>query len=66
MGNKDGYFGAWMFGIYAKQELDSLSQLTGGVSNTGSAQASLLQKLTSLYTMIQGLIKDGYVNSNVA
>ena len=21
MGNKDGYFGAWMFGIYAKQEL---------------------------------------------
>lgn len=66
MGNKDGYFGAWMFGIYAKQELDSLAQLTDGVSNTGSAQASLVQKLTSMYAMIQGLIKNGYVNSNVA
>jgi raffinose/stachyose/melibiose transport system substrate-binding protein len=66
MGNQDGYFGAWMFAIYLKQELNSLSQLTEGVANVGSAQAGLVQKLTAMYTMVQGLIKDGYVNSNVA
>ena len=36
-----------MFGIYAKQELNSLAQLTSGVSNIGTAQAALVAKLTS-------------------
>jgi len=65
MGNQDGYFGAWMFAIYEKQQLDALSQLTQGVANVGSARAKLYASLTKLYTMLQGLIKGGYVNSNV-
>ena len=39
MGNQDGYFGAWMFAIYEKQILNSISQLTQGVANVGSSQA---------------------------
>jgi multiple sugar transport system substrate-binding protein len=65
MGNKDGYFGAWMFAIYEKQQLNTLSQLTEGVAGKGNDEAKLLKSLTTMYTMFQGLIKDGYVNSNV-
>jgi raffinose/stachyose/melibiose transport system substrate-binding protein len=65
MGNQDGYFGAWMFAIYEKQMLNSISQLTQGVANVGGAQAKLLASLKTMYTMFQGLIKKGYVNSNV-
>ena len=36
MGNKDGYFGAWMFAIYEKQELNSLTQLTEGIAGKGN------------------------------
>jgi raffinose/stachyose/melibiose transport system substrate-binding protein len=66
MGNQDGYFGAWMFAIYFKQELNSLSQLTRGIANDGNAQAEMLKMLTKLYALDQSLVKDGYVNSNVA
>jgi raffinose/stachyose/melibiose transport system substrate-binding protein len=66
MGNKDGDFGAWMFAIYEKQMLNSLSQLTEGVANKGNAQAKLLSSLGTMYTMFQGLISKGYINSNVA
>ena len=38
MGNKDGYFGAWMFAIYEKQQLDSLTQLTEGVAGKSGAE----------------------------
>lgn len=65
MGNQDGYFGAWMFAIYEKQILNSISQLTQGVANVGSSQARLLASLKTMYTMLQNLIKSGYVNSNV-
>jgi raffinose/stachyose/melibiose transport system substrate-binding protein len=65
MGNKDGYFGAWMFAIYEKQELNTLSQLTQGVAGKGNDETKLLASLKTMYTMFQGLIKDGYVNSNV-
>ena len=65
MGNQDGYFGAWMFAIYEKQLLNSVSQLTQGVANVGSSQSKLLSSLKEMYTMLQGLIKSGYVNSNV-
>ncbi|MDA8291681.1 MAG: extracellular solute-binding protein [Actinomycetota bacterium] len=66
MGNQDGYFGAWMFAIYMKQELNSLSQVTKGIANQGNAQSIFESKLKSLYTMMQALVKDGYVNSNVS
>ena len=65
MGNQDGYFGAWMFAIYEKQLLNSVAQLTQGVANVGSSQAKLLSSLKTMYTMLSGLIKCGYVNSNV-
>jgi hypothetical protein len=65
MGNQDGYFGAWMFAIYEKQELNTLSQLTEGVAGKGNAETKMLASLKTMYTMFQGLIKDGYVNSNV-
>ena len=66
MGNAGGDFGAWMFAIYEKQLLNSISQLTKGVANVGSNRAALLASLTKMYTMFQNLIKSGYVNSNVA
>jgi len=65
MGNQDGYFGAWMFAIYEKQILNSISQLTQGVANVGSSQAQLLSSLKTMYTMFANLISSGYVNSNV-
>jgi multiple sugar transport system substrate-binding protein len=65
MGNKDGYFGAWMFAIYEKQQLNKLTQLTDGIAGKGNDETKLLASLKTMYTMMQGLIKDGYVNSNV-
>jgi raffinose/stachyose/melibiose transport system substrate-binding protein len=65
MGNKDGYFGAWMFAIYEKQMLNTVSQLTEGVAGKGTAETKLMASLKSMYTSFQGLIKSGYVNSNV-
>lgn len=66
MGNKAGDFGAWMFAIYEKQMLDSISQLSAGVANEGNGQAKLMSSLNTMYTMFQGLMKKGYLNSNVA
>ena len=66
MGNKAGDFGAWMFAIYEKQALNSISELTQGVANKGNAQAKLLASLDKMYTMFQGLMSKGYINSNVA
>ncbi len=65
MGNKDGDFGAWMFAIYEKQMLNSISQLTEGVAGKGNDETKLMASLKSMYTSFQGLIKSGYVNSNV-
>ncbi len=66
MGNAGGDFGAWMFAIYEKQALNSISQLTQGVANVGTARKALLASLTKMYTMFHALIASGYVNSNVA
>ena len=67
MGNKDGYFGAWMFSIYAKQELDSLEQLKSAFGDTGSFNMDQLGGvLLKLYTMMQDLVQKGYLNTDVA
>lgn len=66
MGNQDGYFGAWMFAIYLKQELNSLGTLKSAVAGNSSAQATLNTDLKNMYTMLQELIKKGYVNSSVS
>jgi multiple sugar transport system substrate-binding protein len=67
MGNKDGYFGAWMFSIYAKQELDSLDQIKSAIGNTGSFRMDQLDSvLHKLYALLQDLVQKGYLNSDVA
>ncbi len=67
MGNKDGFFGAWMFSIFAKQALGSLGDLTSAVANTDpAAQAKLKSVLRDFYTAMQDLKKKGYLNPDVA
>ncbi|MBW4023104.1 MAG: extracellular solute-binding protein [Proteobacteria bacterium] len=67
MGNSDGYFGAWMFAIYLKQELNSLGELKDAVGNTGSFKLAQLDTLLqNMYGMMQNLMAKGYVNTDVA
>jgi raffinose/stachyose/melibiose transport system substrate-binding protein len=67
MGNSDGYFGAWMFAIYARQELNSLADLKSAIGNTGSySLADLDTLLGKMYGMMQDLMAKGYLNSDVA
>ena len=67
MGNKDGYFGAWMFAIYLTQELNSLDELKAAIGNTGGfTMAQLDGLLHNLYAMMQNLVQQGYMNSDVA
>lgn len=67
MGNKDGYFGAWMFAIYLTQELDSLDQLKSAIADTpGFTLKQLDGLLHNLYAMMQTLVQKGYLNTSVA
>ena len=67
MGNKDGYFGAWMFAIFAKQALNSLNELTQTIgSNATVSQSQMGKILQNLYTAMQYLVKKGYVNPDVS
>jgi ABC-type glycerol-3-phosphate transport system substrate-binding protein len=67
MGNSDGYFGAWMFAIYAKQELDSLGDLKSAISGTGAYKMAQFDTvLHNLYGLMQDLMAKGYVNTDVA
>jgi ABC-type glycerol-3-phosphate transport system substrate-binding protein len=67
MGNSDGYFGAWMFAIYARQELNSLGELKSAIGGTpGFTMAQLDTVLGKMYGMMQDLMAKGYVNSDVA
>jgi len=65
MGNKEGYWGGWLFSMFEKQQLNSISQLTQAIANQGNARSKFFSSLTKFYTMFQGLIKEGYVNSNI-
>ncbi len=67
MGNKDGYFGAWMFAIYLTQELNSLDEIKAAIGNTGGfSMAQFDELLRNLYAMMQTLMQKGYLNSDVA
>ncbi len=67
MGNKDGYFGAWMFAIYLTQELNSLQEIKAAIGNTGGfSMAQFDGLLRNLYAMMQTLVQKGYLNSDVA
>jgi len=65
MGNKEGYWGGWLFSMLEKQQFNSISQLTQAISDQGNAQAKFFTSLKKFYTMFQGLIKAGYINSNI-
>ena len=67
MGNKDGYFGAWMFAIYMTQQLNSLDEIKSAIANTGSfSTAQFDDLLRNLYTAMQDLVQKGYLNSDIA
>jgi hypothetical protein len=68
MGNKDGFFGAWMFSIFAKQALDSIPELQSAVSDSSTdiSKSKVGASLRELYTAMQEMVKKGYVNPNVS
>ncbi len=67
MGNKDGYFGAWMFAIYMTQQLNSLEEIKSAIGNTGGfTMAQFDDLLRNLYTAMQDLVQKGYLNSDIA
>jgi raffinose/stachyose/melibiose transport system substrate-binding protein len=67
MGNKDGFFGAWMFSIFAKQALGSLTDIEAAIGNTDpAAQPKLSKILLDFYTAMQDLKNKGYLNANVS
>ena len=67
MGNKDGWFGAWLFSIYALQELDSLDQIKSAIGDTGDFHmAQFDEVLRKVYTMMADMVQKGYINTDVA
>ena len=67
MGNKDGYFGAWMVSIYLTQELNSLDEIKSAIGNTGGfTMAQLDDLLRNLYAAMQDLVQKGYLNADIA
>ena len=67
MGNKDGYFGAWMFSIYLTQELNSLDEIKSAIGNTGGfTMAQFDDLLRNLYTAMQDLVQKDYLNSDIS
>jgi multiple sugar transport system substrate-binding protein len=67
MGNKDGYFGAWMFAIYLTQELNSLDEIKSAIGNTGTfTMAQFDGLLRNLYSMMQDLVQKDYLNSDIS
>ena len=67
MGNKDGYFGAWMFSIYLRQELNSVDEIKSAIGNTGGFTMTQFDGLLrNLYAAMQDLVQKGYLNSDIA
>jgi raffinose/stachyose/melibiose transport system substrate-binding protein len=67
MGNKDGFFGAWMFSIFARQALDSVDDLKSAIGGTGTlADSRVGPVLQKLYSAMQDLVAKGYVNPDVS
>lgn len=67
MGNKDGFFGAWMVAIFGKQMLNSTKDITQAIAQKGNfANSKFGKTLNAVYGMIQNLVSNGYVNSDIA
>jgi multiple sugar transport system substrate-binding protein len=63
MGNKDGYFGAWFFSNFGKQNLDSTNDLKQAV--IGKADITD-PKYTGLYEPMHQLKANGCLNDDIA
>jgi raffinose/stachyose/melibiose transport system substrate-binding protein len=63
MGNQDGYGGAWFFSLVGKQNLNSINELKDAMIGK---QNFANPKFSSFYTLLQNLVKMGYLNSDVA
>ena len=63
MGNKDGYFGAWFFSNFGKQNLDSTTELKQAV--IGEADISD-PKFTGFYEPMHQLKTNGCLNDDIA
>lgn len=67
MGNKDGYFGAWMLSIFGKQALASMNNWKSAVAGTSSFSSTPAGKMVKdLYTAIATLVQKGYLNSDIS
>lgn len=63
MGNKDGYFGAWFFSNFGKQNLDSVDELKNAVIG----KADLADpKYTGFYKALEQLKQNGCLNDDIA
>jgi ABC-type glycerol-3-phosphate transport system substrate-binding protein len=62
-GNKDGYFGAWFFSNFGKQQLDDVGELKQAVIGTKSLSDP---KFTGFYTALSTLKKNGCLNDDIA
>ena len=63
MGNKDGYFGAWFFSNFGKQNLDSTEELKKAI--IGKADITD-PKYTGLYEPMHQLKSNGCLNDDIA
>jgi raffinose/stachyose/melibiose transport system substrate-binding protein len=63
MGNKDGYFGAWFFSNFGKQNLDSTDELKQAI--IGKADITD-PKYTGLYDPMHQLKANGCLNDDIA
>ncbi len=63
MGNKDGYFGAWFFSNFGKQNLDTTDELKGAV--IGKADITD-PKYTGFYEPMHQLKANGCLNDDIA
>jgi raffinose/stachyose/melibiose transport system substrate-binding protein len=62
-GNKDGYFGAWFFSNFGKQQLDDVAELKQAiVGGKNIADA----KYTGFYSALETLKKNGCLNDDIA
>ena len=62
-GNKDGYFGAWFFANFGKQQLDDVAQLKQAVIGTQDIAGA---KFTGFYGALETLAKKGCLNDDIA
>lgn len=62
-GNKDGYWGAWFFSNFGKQNLDNVGELKKAVLGTNNIADP---KYTGYLTALQQLVSNGCLNDDIS